>query len=69
MDAPEDDICQVRFTVNYAGVNSVDFTLFRWEAARDWKDVNPKGSKQDFIKFWDTIQQDNSQLQVGFIPL
>ena len=44
-------------------------TLFRWEAARDWKEANPKGTKQEFLNFWDTMQRENNKLQVGFISL
>jgi len=40
---------------------------FRWEAARDWKETNPKGTMQDFNNFWDSIQQEKDKVQVGCI--
>jgi hypothetical protein len=43
--------------------------MFRWEAARDWKEANPKGMMQDFNSFWDSIQQDKDKLQVAFVVL
>jgi hypothetical protein len=43
--------------------------MFRWEAARDWKEANPKGTMQDFNSFWDSIQQDKDKLQVAFVVL
>jgi len=43
--------------------------LLRWEAARDWKETNPKGTMQDFNIFWDSIQQEKGKLQVVSIPL
>jgi hypothetical protein len=38
--------------------------LSRWEAARDWKEANPKGTMQEFDDFWDSVQQDRGKLQV-----
>ena len=43
--------------------------LFRWEAARDWKEVNPTGTMQDFNMFWDSVQREKDKLQVVFILL
>lgn len=35
-----------------------------WEAARDWKELNPNGTMQGFNNFWDSVQQDKDKLQV-----
>lgn len=43
--------------------------LFRWEAARDWKEANPKGTLQNFNIFWDSVQEDKDKLQVMFVLL
>ena len=40
---------------------------FWWEAARDWKEMNPKGTMQDFNNFWDSIQQEKDKVQVGSV--
>lgn len=37
---------------------------FRWEAARDWKDTNPKGTMKEFGDFWKAVQHDADKLQV-----
>ena len=42
---------------------------FRWEAALDWKDANPKGTMQDFNNFWESVQRDRGKLQVPLILL
>ena len=39
----------------------IPFTLPRWDAARDWKQTNPKGTKQAFINFWDSVQQKSQE--------
>jgi hypothetical protein len=49
-------------------VNSISvIILFRWEAARDWKEENPKGTMQNFNVFWASIQQDKDKVQVPLI--
>jgi hypothetical protein len=49
-------------------LNSIDYRPClggrQAQAARDWKQANPKGTKQEFIKFWDVVQRDNGKLQV-----
>jgi hypothetical protein len=47
---------------------SLFITLFRWDAACDWKDTNPKGTMKEFHQFWNVVQkavQKDGQSQKG----
>ncbi|KAF8219352.1 hypothetical protein L208DRAFT_1383033 [Tricholoma matsutake] len=41
-----------------------DTISLKWEAARDWKELNPNGTMEGFNNFWDSVQQDKDKLQV-----
>ena len=41
--------------------------LLRWEAARDWKELNPNGSKSEFEDYWEELQRDRKKYQVSLV--
>lgn len=47
--------------------NGADQASLRWEAARDWKKLNPNGAKSEFEDFWEELQRDRKKYQVTLV--
>ena len=58
-----------KFFCDTRSVSHSIIILLRWEAAREWKGTNSKGTAQEFDTFWESIQCEKDKLQVVSVPL